>query len=285
MYNGRKARNATIATMLEQTDVVIPIRRTRSGRQKFVISRAELHALRETQSLLVSVKTAARYAGMSTRRMQALANAGLITSSRARIEMRSVDSLLGKLVTACDCDASALEDRVSLAEALRLYVPVEVSAAFFDRLMSRSVRLAREPDGAPTLRYMFVDRSSVTSAVAVPIAESSQISIVEAARRLGVKQEVMYHLINIGLVRTRTGKLRRRAARVIDVDDLQEFTDQFVPLFAMAKVMGISARKAPRWARQQGIEIVTGPSIDGGRQYWIRKPAGVEISRSVGDDV
>ncbi|MFM0086898.1 hypothetical protein PQR46_08155 [Paraburkholderia sediminicola] len=275
-YDSRKARNPAIASVLAQTGMVIPVRRTQSGRQKFVISRAELHDLRETQRRLVSVKTAARYAGLSTRRIQALAKAGLIASAGARIDMGSVDSLLGELATACVRDMSALVEPVSLVEALRLYVPVEGSAAFFDRLKNCSVRVTCESDNAPTLHHMFSERNEVISAVAVPVAESSQISIVEAARRISVKQEVMYHLINIGLLRTREGKLGRRAARVVDVNDLEKFTEQFLPLIAVARTIGVSVREAPDWARQHGIEVVSGPSVDGGRQYWIRRPVGAE---------
>ncbi|CAM2341006.1 hypothetical protein BVIET440_20019 [Burkholderia vietnamiensis] len=167
----------------------------------------------------------------------------------------------------------AFEDPVSVADALRLYIPVEASAVFFNRLVNGSVRLVFKPDNAPILRNMFANRNEVRSAAEMPVEPSSQISIVEAARRLGVKQEVMYHLINKGLVRTRMGKLGHRAARVVDVDDLRTFAEQFLPLFTVAKATGISAREAPSWARLHGIEIVTGPSVDGGRQYWIRRQA------------
>ncbi|MGF6965750.1 hypothetical protein OKW43_002778 [Paraburkholderia sp. WC7.3g] len=280
----QKTRNPAIATMLAQTGVTVPVRRTRGGRQKFVISHADLHGLRKTQRSLVLLKTAARYAGMSTRRVQTLAKAGLIASTEARIDTRSVDRLLGNIVAACVRDIPAFADPVSLADALRLYVPVEASAAFFNRLMNGAVRLVFEPHKVPALRDIYADRGEVISAAQVPTELSSRISIVEAAHRLGVKQEVMYHLINIGLVRTRTGKLRRRAARVVDVDDLQKFTEQFLPLFSVAKAIGLSAREAPGWARQHGVEIVTGPSVDGGRQYWIRRQASVEISGSEGSD-
>jgi hypothetical protein len=280
----RETRNPAIATMLAQTGVTVPVRRTRAGRQKFVIGQADLHALRETQGSLVPLKTAARYAGTSTRRIEALAKAGLIASTGARIDTRSVDRLLGNIVAACVRDIPAFADPISLAHALRLYVPVEASAAFFHRLMNGAVRLVFEPNKVPALQDIYAHRGEVISAALVPTESSSRISIVEAARRLGVKQEVMYHLINIGLITTRTGKLRRRAARVVDVDDLHKFTEQFLPLFSVAKAIGLSAREAPGWARQHGIEIVTGPSVDGGRQYWIRRQASVEISRSVGSE-
>lgn len=267
----RKTRNPAIAAMLTRTGVTVPVRRTRAGRQKFLISDVDLQCLRRNQHPLVPLKAAARYAGMSTRRIQALATGGLIQSTGARIDMRSVNRLLDGIAAASVRNVSAFEDPVSLADALRLYVPVDASTAFFNQLMNGSFRLAFEPDKAPMLKDIVVDRDEVVFAVRMSVESSSQISIVEAARRLGIKQEVMYHLINVGLVRTQTGKLQRRTARVVDVDDLQKFTEQFLPLFTVAKAMGISAREAPAWARQHGIEIVTGPSIDGGRQYWIRR--------------
>ncbi|MGB8421608.1 hypothetical protein [Paraburkholderia sp.] len=277
LHSRQKTRNPVIANMLAQTGVPVPVRRTRSGRQKFVISRADLQHLRKTQRSLAPLKTAARFAGMSTRRIQALVKAGLIASTGTRIDTRSIDRLLSSIVVACTRDVRAFEDPVSVADALRLYVPIEASATFFNGLINGAIRLVFEPDKVPALRDIFTDRGEVVAAVKVPLQSGSQISIVEAARRLGVKQEVMYHLINIGLVETRMGKLQRRPARVVDIDDLEKFTEQFMPLFAVAKTIGISAREAPGWARQHGIEIVTGPSVDGGRQYWIRKPVGAEI--------
>jgi len=34
---------------------------------------------------------------------------------------------------------------------------------------------------------------------------------------------------------------RLKVARVVDIDNLQKFTEQFLPLFTAAKTMGISA--------------------------------------------
>jgi hypothetical protein len=273
--------NAAIFRMLARTGATIPVRRTRAGRQKFVISQADLHALQATQHSLVPLKAAARYAGISTRRIQALAEARLVASNGARIDTRSVDRVLEGVAAASVRDVQVLEDPVSLTDALRLYVPVEASAAFFNRLMSGAVRLVFGPNEVPALRDIYANRGDMISAARPPTETSSRISIVEAARRLGVKQEVMYHLINTGLIRTKTGKLGRRRARVVDIDDLQKFTEQFMPLFSVAKGLGLSAREAPAWARQHGIEIVTGPSVDGGRQYWIRRQAGLKFSCSV----
>lgn len=269
----RKTRNPAIVTALAQTGVTVPIRKTRTGRQKFAISDSDFQVLREARGTLVPVKTASRYMGISAKRIRALATANLIASIETRIDTRSIDSLLANIMTAGGGYTLAFDDPICLTEALRRYVPVEASAPFFQQIMNGSVRLAVEQSTIPPLRGIVVDRGNVISATKVPIESSPQLSVVEAARRLGVKQEVMYHLIDRGLMRAQIGKLGRRTARVVDVGDLARFTAQFLPLFTAARAVGVSARKAPEWARQHGIQIVSGPSVDGGRQYWIRRPA------------
>ncbi|WP_156965886.1 hypothetical protein [Paraburkholderia bannensis] len=286
-----KLRNPVIANLLVQAAESVPVRRTRAGRRKFAISDEQLLRLRKSRNSLVALKTAARYAGMSRRRVQALVEAGLIASSDAWIDTRSIDRLLHKVATACGQDAAVLEDPVSLAEALRLYVPIEASSAFFSGIMDRPVRLAlsergrsTSERGRSTLRDVFVERSDVMSVAQKAAMPDSRLSVVDAARRLGVKQEVMYQLINAGFIRAQTRKLRHRTGRVVDIDDLRKFDEQFAPLVAVARAMGISPRKAPSWARQHDIEIVTGPSIDGGRQYWIRRQTDAENSLTSEDE-
>lgn len=267
-----KTRSSTIASMLSQTGSAVPTRQTGAGRRKFLISYADLENMRNKQRLLLRLKTAARYAGMSVERIRALAKANLIVASGSSIDRNSIARLLGSIAEASIRSVQELDDPIGFSEALRLYVPVDASARFFSQIASGVVRLAVEPNEIPTLRNILVARQDVVSLMRVSAQLGTQISIVEAACRLGIKQEVMYHLINIGLVRTLICKLGRRAARVVEVDELRNFAEQFLPLFTLAKATGISAREAPDWAKQHGIEIVTGPSVDGGRQYWIRRP-------------
>ena len=285
LFIQRKTRNPAIATALVQTGVTVPIRKTKTGRQKFAISNSDFQILREARRTLVPVKTAARYVGVSAKRIRALATANLIASTETRIDTRSVDNLLANIMTACSGDTPTFDDPIRLTEALRLYVPVEASARFFHQLKNGRVRVAIGQCRIPALRSIVVDRGEVLSAAKALIESSPRLSIVETARRLGVKQEVMYHLINKGFLKAQTGKLGRRAARVVDVDDLMKFTEQFLPLFTAAKAMGISARKAPSWAMRHGIEIVTGPSVDGGRQYWIRRSSAERISCDVAHNI
>lgn len=274
----QRARNPAVMTMLKRTSSKVPVRQTRSGRRKFVICSAELQCIRDALRSQVRPKTAARYSGMSVARIRALVSAGLIPSVEGRINLRSMDRLLSNIAASCAGNIAALDDPICLAEALRLYVPVSGSAAFFTGLIEKGAWLASEPGTTPALRSIFIDRRRVSCIARGPAETGASISVVAAAHMLGVKQEVMYHLVNKGLLKTRAGKLGRRTARVVDVGDLRNFTEQFRPLIAAANEAGICARDAPNWARQLGIEIVTGPLVDGGRQYWIRRPACVGSS-------
>ncbi|WP_143136050.1 hypothetical protein [Burkholderia ubonensis] len=280
----RPIGSRTIANMLAQTGEVVPIRRTRTGRKRFVVNETDVQRLMEIQRSFVAPKTAARYIGMSVKRVEALAKAGLIDTNGKRINTKSLDRLLDSILTASGQGIRPLDDPISLAEALRLYVSIDASAAFFCLLVDGKIRLVVAHDQTPTLRTIYVDKGDAISANRTPSESETLMSIVEAARRLGIKQEVMYHLVNAGLVRTRIARLRNRTMRAINIDDLRDFTATFLPLAVFARSVGISVRNAPDWAVQHGIEIIMGPSVDGGRQYWIRKPVDWDASASIGSD-
>ncbi len=284
-HGRRPIGSRTIANMLAQTGEVVPIRRTRTGRKKFVINETDVQRLMEIQKSLVAPKAAARYIKMSVKRVEALAQAGIIDTNGKRINTKSLDRLLDSIVAAGGQGIRPLEDPISIAEALRLYVSIDASAAFVRRLTDGTVHLAVARDKTPTLRTIYIDKGDAISASRTPSKSETLMSIVEAAQRLGIKQEVMYHLVNAGLVRTRITRRRNRTIRAVNIDDLRDFTATFLPLAVFARSAGISVRNAPDWAVQHGIEIITGPSVDGGRQYWIRKPVDWDKPASIEPDV
>lgn len=84
----------------------------------------------------------------------------------------------------------------------------------------------------------------------------------------GLKEQVVYELIErdlLGAKRTRGGRgwLNR-----IDPGELQAFRETYVSLATLAKATG----KAPR-ALLKALQVapVTGPAVDGARQYFFRR--------------
>lgn len=92
------------------------------------------------------------------------------------------------------------------------------------------------------------------------------LSIDEAAKALGIKQEVVYHLVRKGLLISCTG--RTQSSVQVRRKDLQSFQVQYVSLATLAKERGISPKAFLSLGLQ--CDAVTGPSVDGGRQYFYR---------------
>lgn len=86
----------------------------------------------------------------------------------------------------------------------------------------------------------------------------------EAARHLGIKEEVAYELARRGFLRcARIG----REARVAP-DEIARFVDAYVSLATLAKDAGTSPKSL---LPKLGVRPVSGPSIDGCRQYFFSR--------------
>ena len=93
-------------------------------------------------------------------------------------------------------------------------------------------------------------------------ATRNTISVDEAAKRLGVKQQVAYHLVKVKLLASYRDNLSDTR---VHIDAITAFENNYVSLLARAKEMGTS----PKHARKLIAETpVCGPTIDGCRQYF-----------------
>lgn len=91
------------------------------------------------------------------------------------------------------------------------------------------------------------------------------MSVDQAARVLKLKQQVAYDLVRSRLLRSTHGDCHGHR---ISLGDLKQFKENYVSLAELAR----AEHRAPRaLLRELGIEPVTGPSIDGARQYFFRR--------------
>lgn len=104
------------------------------------------------------------------------------------------------------------------------------------------------------------------------ISPEHRLTMTEAARRLGIKDQVMSHLVKIGLLSTVLGRRGTRTLRMIDADELHRFSQTYASGSEVAIHLRTSPRHAAEMLAKQGIHAVTGPDIDGGRQwFFLRK--------------
>jgi len=101
--------------------------------------------------------------------------------------------------------------------------------------------------------------------------QRATMSVDEASRRLGVKQEVAYHWVRTGRLATVQGTTRDEPGRRITEDSLARFRAEFVTGTEVAKRFGLGVRWVSVHLCERGIQAVSGPGVDGARQYLFRR--------------
>jgi hypothetical protein len=99
--------------------------------------------------------------------------------------------------------------------------------------------------------------------------QGAWFSVSAAARKLGVKEEVCYHLVRKQLLASETGTLRDRECRVVHISAIETFQSKFISLVDAAKERHTTSRALLAVIRARGIEPVCGSDIDGCRQYFL----------------
>jgi hypothetical protein len=98
---------------------------------------------------------------------------------------------------------------------------------------------------------------------AVPCEE---LTLPEAAVRMGVKQEVIYSLVRSALLQTTLRRTGRRAEQRVKFTQLEAFENQYVFGRDIAKTFGCSPRKVAALLEQSNVKPVAGPRNNNCRQ-------------------
>lgn len=158
---------------------------------------------------------------------------------------------------------------LSLTQAMRLLVPAARTIDFIEAL-GRTIPIRASSTACATFRDLYVRREHVDEVYREELSPEGMLSIPEVARALRLKQEVAYHLLHVGLLRSVSRHVGRRPARFVELPELKRFQASFAPLVRLAEGSKVAGRQALDWARATGLELVSGPSVDGGRQYFVR---------------
>lgn len=102
-------------------------------------------------------------------------------------------------------------------------------------------------------------------------ASRGGLSVVDAAVHLGVKQEVAYHLVRKGFIKSSMTRSGRRMCRLLGSKDIDLFKQTYISAVDIAILHDTSPKAAVANLFQNQIAPVTGPKIDGCRQYFYKK--------------
>jgi hypothetical protein len=96
-------------------------------------------------------------------------------------------------------------------------------------------------------------------------------TVTEAAKRLGVKQEVAYDLVQTGLLGSDIGVLGKRKCQLIRDSDIERFQTLYVAAADLAVVHKTSPKALVQLLLRKGSLPAVGPHHDNCRQYFFRR--------------
>jgi len=231
--------------------------------------------LRQIQQLRfdeISVKTATRITGLSRRRILQLISAGLLARQRKWLSRKAVEELLRRPGASHPEPARGF-DRIPFCRALRLHIPVSLTAQFIRSVRDGSLAVVF-PKGVRLLSEAMIGEACCRDWVArVEREDLNGLTVPQCATTLRLKQQVVYHLVRVGLLKAQTARTTSgHKAQLTSLDELERFKKTYMPLACLAAEFGVDHRSSLNWARSQGLRLISGPTIDGGRQYFVLRP-------------
>jgi len=268
---------ARMSTLIASGQVRVARRTTPAGRTFTWVHRDDLAALAPGLADELTLEKAAAELGLKRKRLAAMlphicpaaiqAVDGRSPWAIPRSWLDSWQSQLRELPLAVPSPQTE-----SLARLLRFrsWTPVQTSRFFLD-VASGSIRAVGRLDGVVGLGAMLFDVAALEAWPGAAQAPGGVMTVPEAARRLGVKQEVAYTLVRAGLLQSTARRNGTRRWASISDAQLQRFSAEYVWGRDVASHLRTSPKAAAGLLRDLGVPQASGPSVDRGRQLLYRR--------------
>lgn len=232
------------------------------------LTRAAVENVAGQQARLLDGRSLAKRLACGRKTLTALAQADVLpcaTGAAAALaggkvwDEREVAGFLASIEARC-VSRRVTTDELNFPEALRSLrqsglAPGQAAAALVLRL--KPSRVAPDGQGLQRIYYDHAELGPVVRAECV----RGDISIPRAAIELGLKQQVVYELARLGHIRTVSGSAAK--GRRLVPGELERFKQTYYVPGSTDAGRGAASKKL----LAAGITPVSGPSVDGARQY------------------
>lgn len=246
--------------------------RSTHGRFFTYCKRNDVTAVTRHLQAFVDLRAAANTLGIGRGRVRALLEAkvilGTYSSGKWRIDRSELLALSAR--PALRIVPTAVE-LVTVGHVLRyLHVDDQVCVELLRRVRAGEIRHYGPVVGnLATLRVARADVELIRHKVAG--GEDLGLAATVVAEVLGVKSEVVYQLIDAGLLMSSTVTIGGRRQRLVTQHAMQIFKANYCSLVEVAKQWGISHRAALKVLRGQQLLPIVGPQSGNCRQYFFNR--------------
>ena len=189
------------------------------------------------------------------------------------ISSESVEKFLQQVEALSNFISDATQSIISFSDAIRRTSGLGYTTGKLMRLvLDREVKVFQDTFKNGLDKYYLLDNEVNELIQRVTLSKKDvHLTVVDIANLLGVKQEVVRFWIDKKLIKCKQvleGKHRRR--QILE-DDLKAFQLNYVSAVELAIALKTSPRKVVQLLAEQKVTPITGPNIDGGRQYLFQR--------------
>ncbi|XGW00705.1 MAG: hypothetical protein ACAF41_02410 [Leptolyngbya sp. BL-A-14] len=189
------------------------------------------------------------------------------------ISSESVEKFLQQVEALSNSISDATQPIISFSDAIRRTSGLGYTAGKLMRLvLDREVKVFQDSFKNGLDKYYFLDDEVNELIQKVTLAKKDvHLTVVDIANLLGVKQEVVRFWIDKKFIKCKQvleGKHRRR--QILE-DDLKAFQLNYVSAVELAIALKTSPKKVVQLLAELQVTPITGPNIDGGRQYLFQR--------------
>lgn len=257
------------------------IRRT-SGRCRIMVSEKDTARFRDQVGSGLDGKKTRELLGISRKQFYMLVEEGFLDPllrpgeegcGKWWFDYGTVRELLHKVMIAAPQQEPGT-DAISFRDVCQWHIFCsEQFSAFFTALLNGAIAVAGVKSNSEfTLASMYFSPETIAEFKAgLKIRPADDYSIPEVAIRLGVKEEVVYHLVNSGLMASHCDASKRFKGRMVSEANVKAFEDEFISLAQLARLQETSPRALKKKNDAVGLSATTGRDIDGCRQIFYRR--------------
>lgn len=250
-----------------------------SGRIYTILTKSEVEKFAEVVSHIINKKKTCSLMGISDRQFTILAEQGKINpiirsgqlgSLEWWVDEREIHELINRIIMVVPCRQVG-PDGIPFSRVCQAHLTnIHLLPILLDDILTGKVPVAGVKHDKLTEKYSgghdpiklsdlyFYHEDIVRFRARVRNMQTDIYSISEAAKFIGVKQEVMYHLVNKGFIASHSDKDRFRKGRIVLLKDIIAFEYRYI-----AQTSLTDSDRSPSAVKQMLAEWGIFPAIGG----------------------
>ncbi|MGD0281787.1 MAG: TniQ family protein [Dissulfurispiraceae bacterium] len=266
---------------LLQTGELIGIVKKMKSRRMYLIDLNSVKKRISARSEIMLLKEVAKYLAIGKKTLRELAREKILCiykrtpfdPDRWFFKRSEVESFLQNLEELVREDENHSLKRITFSSCLRRLSAGKVGLVdLIKAVLAGDIRPCEKGQGNGLRCFLFYDKD-ITDLIKAQREKNrgNRYSVTEASEMLGLKEEVGYFLTKKGIIPVEKITTGQKTTVFVTKESISTFEETYTTLSLLAKDHYTSPKRLALVLMDKGISPISGPMIDGGRQYIFRR--------------